>query len=107
MRRSYPRSTNHVSAQALLAYDTRAPRLLTGPMHLLHDAAVGMFTISGFSTIADRLENEESDASNTVNSRQANATRARGRMFVLKKFTGYVVCAQLAAPDACCSSEKI
>lgn len=47
-------------------YKMDAPQLPTGPMHMLLDAAVGLFDVSGFSKIADRLEKEEAGAGETV-----------------------------------------
>lgn len=47
-------------------YNTDAPQMPTGPMHMLLDAAVGLFDVSGFSKIADRLEKEEADGGSTV-----------------------------------------
>ena len=47
-------------------YDADAPQMPTGPMHMLLDAAVGLFDVSGFSKIADRLEKEEADGGSTV-----------------------------------------
>lgn len=52
--------------QVLQMHDAEDPRLPTGPMHTLLDAAVGLFDVSGFSKIADRLEKEEADAGTTV-----------------------------------------
>lgn len=52
--------------QVLQMYNTEDPHLPTGPMHMLLDAAVGLFDVSGFSTIADRLEKEEAEAGSTV-----------------------------------------
>lgn len=47
-------------------YNADAPQMPTGPMHMLIDAAVGLFDVSGFSKIADRLEKEEADGGSTV-----------------------------------------
>lgn len=47
-------------------YATDSPKLPTGPMHMLFDAAVGLFDVSGFSKIADRLEKEEAEAGSPV-----------------------------------------
>lgn len=47
-------------------HDAEDPRIPNGPMHTLLDAAVGLFDVSGFSKIADRLEKEEADAGSTV-----------------------------------------
>ena len=47
-------------------YEADAPQMPTGPMHMLLDAAVGLFDVSGFSKIADRLEKEEADGGSTV-----------------------------------------
>lgn len=47
-------------------FNTDAPQMPTGPMHMLLDAAVGLFDVSGFSKIADRLEKEEADGGTTV-----------------------------------------
>lgn len=47
-------------------YEAEAPQMPTGPMHMLLDAAVGLFDVSGFSKIADRLEKEEADGGSTV-----------------------------------------
>lgn len=52
--------------KVLKMYKTDAPQLPTGPMHMLLDAAVGLFDVSGFSKIADRLEKEEAGAGKTV-----------------------------------------
>lgn len=51
-------------------YEADNPQLPTGPMHMLVDAAVGLFDVSGFSKIADRLEKEEASAGSTVSSRR-------------------------------------
>lgn len=47
-------------------YDSNNPQLPTGPMHTVLDAAVGLFDVSGFSKIADRLEKEEAHAGGAV-----------------------------------------
>ena len=47
-------------------YEADAPQMPTGPKHMLLDAAVGPFDVSGFSKIADRLEKEEADGGSTV-----------------------------------------
>ncbi|CAM9600232.1 unnamed protein product [Ectocarpus sp. 6 AP-2014] len=49
----------------LQMFNTDAPQMPTGPMHMLLDAAVGLFDVSGFSKIADRLEKEEADGGST------------------------------------------
>ncbi|CAM9767658.1 unnamed protein product, partial [Ectocarpus fasciculatus] len=49
----------------LQMFNTDAPQMPTGPMHMLLDAAVGLFDVSGFSKIADRLEKEEADGGTT------------------------------------------
>ena len=53
-------------------HDAEDPQLPTGPMHMLLDAAVGLFDVSGFSKIADRLEKEEAGAGSTVSGRDWN-----------------------------------
>eukprot|EP00752_Nemacystus_decipiens_P009643 g8614.t1 len=49
----------------LQMYEADDPQMPTGPMHMLLDAAVGLFDVSGFSKIADRLEKEEADGGST------------------------------------------
>lgn len=53
-------------SQVVQMYNVDAPQMPTGPMHMLLDAAVGLFDVSGFSKIADRLEKEEADGGSTV-----------------------------------------
>lgn len=55
-----------ICMQVLQMHDAEDPRIPTRPMHMLLDAAVGLFDVSGFSKIADRLEKEEADAGSTV-----------------------------------------
>lgn len=59
-----PHCTAH--PQVLQMYEADDPQLPTGPRHMLLDAAVGLFDVSGFSKIADRLEKEEADGGSTV-----------------------------------------
>eukprot|EP00903_Cladosiphon_okamuranus_P014404 g13372.t1 len=67
----------------LQMYDADAPQMPTGPMHMLLDAAVGLFDVSGFSKIADRLEKEEADGGSTsaVES-EGVALRRKGSMML-------------------------
>lgn len=58
-------------------YNADAPELPTGPTHILLDAAVGLFDVSGFSTIADRLEKEEANAGSTVSMVFASSSKAK------------------------------
>lgn len=68
-------------------YEADNPQLPTGPMHMLVDAAVGLFDVSGFSKIADRLEKEEASAGSTVSTRRFSQRIPPEAIYLARKST--------------------